>query len=128
MVNMNVRALLFLSVTMLSVGCGAPTDEHDEGIGAPGEALSSEELAAHGSQAGPEWAGPTGAEADWAGPTDVGEASSALACTPRIEASNWYCCGRFRECKVVYICEYCANSKSCYQQGGVWERSSPGCY
>jgi hypothetical protein len=86
-------------------------------------------------EASADWAGPTKvdesergeASADWAGPTAVDKAS-ALACWPRIEASGWYCCGRFRECKAVYICEYCTNSKSCYRQGGIQERSSPGCY
>jgi len=127
MVNVNVRTLLFLLVTMNLLGCEAPTDEGDEGTGAHSEAIESDEPAADGAGVGPDWAGPTQVEVDWAGPTAVDKANGVLACVPRIEASGWYCCGRFRECKSVYICEYCTNSKSCYLQG-INERSSPGCY
>jgi hypothetical protein len=120
MVNVNVRIPLFsfLFIATSLVGCAMQTDERDEGTGAPSEALASAEPAAGAAEVGP----------DGAGPTAVDQGNNLLACWPRIEASNWYCCGRFRECKVVYICEYCTNSKSCYQQGGVRERSSPGCY
>ncbi len=127
MVNVNIRTLLCLLMTMNLVGCGASTDEGDEGAGAESEALASEEPGADDSELGPDWAGPTQVEADWAGPTAPDKATGVLACWPRIEASGWYCCGRFRECKAVYICEYCTNSKSCYRQG-INERSSPGCY
>jgi hypothetical protein len=123
MVNVNVRipVLLFLLMTMSLVGCAAQIDERDEGTGAPSEALASAEPAepaADDAEVNP----------GSAGPTAVDNGNNLLACWPRIEATNWYCCGRFRECKRVYICEYCTNSKSCYQQGGVRERSSPGCY
>jgi hypothetical protein len=119
MVNVNVRTplFLFLLMTMSFVGCAAQIDESDEGTGAHSEALASAEPAADDAEVGP----------GWAGPTAVDKGNNLLACWPRIEASNWYCCGRFRECKAVYICEYCTNSKSCYLQG-TQERSSPGCY
>lgn len=120
MVNVNVRTppFLCLLMTVSLVGCAAQIDERDEGTGAPSEALASAEPVADDAEVGPVSAGPT--EAD--------EGNNLLACWPRIEATNWYCCGRFRECKVVYICVYCTNSKSCYQQGGIQEQSSPGCY
>lgn len=129
MVNINVRTLFLSLATMILIGCEAPTDEGDEGAGAHAEAPPSDEPAADGTER-PDWAGPTEVDengeesADWAGPTAVDKANH---CWPRIEASGWYCCGRFRECKAVYICEYCTNSKSCYTQG-IQERSSPGCY
>lgn len=122
MVNVNVlrTPVFLLLLSMNLVGCAAQMDEGDEGnegTGVRGEAVASALPAADGAEVGP----------GGAGPTAVDEGNNLLACWPRIEASGWYCCGRFRECKSVYICEYCTNSKSCYLQG-TQERSSPGCY
>jgi hypothetical protein len=118
MVNANVlRTPLFLLLSAILVGCAAQIDERDESTGAPGEALGSALPAADDAEVGSGSAAPTAAD----------KGNSLQACWPRIEASGWYCCGRFRECKSVYICEYCTNSKSCYLQG-TENRSSPGCY
>jgi hypothetical protein len=119
MVNANVlRTPLFsLLLSMNLVGCAAQVDERDESTGAEGEALGSALLAAAQADVGPGSVAPSAADKD----------NRLQACWPRIEASGWYCCGRFRECKSVYICEYCTNSKSCYLQG-TENRSSPGCY
>ena len=120
MVNVNVvRASLFLLLFSTNlVGCAAQMEEGDEGAGARGETLGSALSGGDDGDVDPRLAATTSAEKD----------NTLLGCWPRIEASNWYCCGRFRECKAVYICEYCTNSKSCYQQGSLHERSSPGCY
>jgi len=134
-VNVRIPLFLFLLMTMSLASCAAQIEERDEGTGAHSEALASAEPAADDAEVGPGWAGPTEVgdgrsgepSADGAGPTAVDKGNNLLACWPRIEASGWYCCGRFRECKAVYICEYCTNSKSCYLQG-TQERSSPGCY
>ena len=119
MVNVNVlRTPLFLWLLSANlVGCAAQLDEREEDTGAYGEAFASALPAGDDAEAGQ----------GSAGPTAVDKGNNLLSCWPRIEASGWYCCGRFRECKSVYICEYCTNSKSCYLQG-TEERSSPGCY
>ena len=120
MVNVNVvrASLLSLLFSTNLVGCAAQIEEGDEGSGARGETIASALPAGDDADVGPRLAAPTAVDKD----------DTLLECWPRIEASNWYCCGRFRECKAVYICEYCTNSKSCYQQGSIRERSSPGCY
>lgn len=111
MAKLNMRSLLFSIVTMVSlVACAPTSDERDEEPIEVDESTSREAIG------------------NWGGSTPADSSNKASSCIPRIEASNWYCCGRFRECKAVYICEYCPNSKSCYRQGGLQERYSPGCY